>query len=624
MYFEIFSKGNLIIRGREILNTLSFEHELNYAPSVTMVLDGSWIPLIDGREEVKIHLDDGKVFWGIVWGFPHDKNNETITLDIRHVITEWQYRQISVNHAMSDKKLNVVFKGDKTHRDTDNDETITASDFSILAKRIKNMTLAKWVEKASVQAWNTSNGDAVAITKADTSKVKKDEGTYKVTFYTAKGTEITVDCEVTKSITYQSERTKANKSNKETIGATPFSVNVDVGLTADEVKQKVKAHAWVYRKPKEEVAVTSITTDFVNEVGRYDVTAKTAKGTSITVKVTVTDGTDYANVSDPSVIDKLEDIYNNKNFAYPGWQIDFQDDSENTMIDYVYSKQDKLAALTQTMELTDDLWWRVGFWDEKRVEIGKFGEKKPYIISTKPNGKSNIRMITEPQIEPDIENVANVATVYSDKSDGGMTSVTLRDVYMDKELVRQGVIDEPIQKDGFPVVILRANVNNERDYRKYISQYPKLAPNNELEYAVLDEESIALESGTIIETSFLSNDLSPFNDEGKIVTDKKRIRTAKAVYHAAIRQLKQLRRSYDIKVTTEHIPADLLAGDRIRMIYDNNLLMLGACSNYYKKLMSLDDWFYVTHISYSVDAYGNEINELTLSKWIKIQRETAR
>ena len=65
-------------------------------------------------------------------------------------------------------------------------------------------------------------------------------------------------------------------------------------------------------------------------------------------------------LDDPSVVDQIGDIYNDANFAYPGWQIDFQDDSDSQMIDYVYSRQNKLEALTQTMELTENLWWRVG------------------------------------------------------------------------------------------------------------------------------------------------------------------------------------------------------------------------------------------------------------------------
>lgn len=623
MYFEIFKQGNLIIRGKKYIGTLQFDHELNLAPSTTMVLPADWVNIISGREEIKIHLDDGKIFWGIIWNYsPINKVDETITLDIRHVVTEWQYRQISVNHAQSNKELNIVYKGDKTETDVDNAEAITASDFTIIAKKIDKMTLADWIAKAHAQAWSTANGEKVAITSVDTSKFEKEdddgkkvykEGTYKVKFSTAKGTTVSVDCEVVQSVDYKTAKTHSDKTNRETISARPFSVYVDEGFTASIVKKKVKAKAWVYRHKDQEVEVTSITTTFKNEVGTYTVTASTARGTSITVRVTVEDGQDYSNVDDPSVIDKLQDIYNDTNFAYPGWNIEWRDGAENRVIDYVYSRQNKLEALTATVELTDDLWWRVGFWNEKKIQIGKFGNLKPYIISKKKSGATNIRMIQEPTIEPDLENVVNVATVYSDKSDGGMSSLTLREVYMDTSL----------QKSGFPVVILHSNVNNERDYHMYISQFPQLAPNNEIEYAILDEESIALESGTLIEGTYSFNDLSPFQTEGKTISDAKRIQASKTVYDAVVKKLIQSRRSYDIILTTEHLPIDLLAGDKVRLIYDNKIWEQTACSNYWKKILSLNDEFYITHITYNIDEYGNEWCELTLTKWLKIERETA-
>lgn len=623
MYFEIFKQGNLIIRGKKYIGTLQFDHELNLAPSTTMVLPADWVNIISGREEIKIHLDDGKIFWGIIWNYsPINKVDETITLDIRHVVTEWQYRQISVNHAQSNKELNIVYKGDKTETDVDNEEAITASDFTIIAKKIDKMTLADWIAKAHAQAWSTANGEKVAIASVDTSKFEKEdddgkkvykEGTYKVKFSTAKGTTVSVDCEVVQSVDYKTAKTHSDKTNRETISARPFSVYVDEGFTASIVKKKVKAKAWVYRHKDQEVEVTSITTTFKNEVGTYTVTASTAKGTSITVRVTVEDGQDYSNVDDPSVIDKLQDIYNDTNFAYPGWNIEWRDGAENRVIDYVYSRQNKLEALTATVELTDDLWWRVGFWNEKKIQIGKFGNLKPYIISKKKSGATNIRMIQEPTIEPDLENVVNVATVYSDKSDGGMSSLTLREVYMDTSL----------QKSGFPVVILHSNVNNERDYHMYISQFPQLAPNNEIEYAILDEESIALESGTLIEGTYSFNDLSPFQTEGKTISDAKRIQASKTVYDSVVKKLIQSRRSYDIILTTEHLPIDLLAGDKVRLIYDNKIWEQTACSNYWRKILSLNDEFYITHITYNIDEYGNEWCELTLTKWLKIERETA-
>lgn len=535
MFFEVYKKGNLIKRGTKTLNTLSFDNELMYEPTVQMVLPIDWLEFFDGWEEVKIFIN-GKCFWGIVWDIEVDKTNETISLDIRHAISEWHFRQISVNHAVSDGQLNIIYKGENVERNTGNDESITANEFTVSVAEGKKMTNAQIISRAMARAWQTSNGDNVPVT----------------------------------------------------------SVKIQQCETKDE---------------KEECKDATL-----SDEGTYKATFSTAKGTSITVEINLEKKyePDFSStISDPNVVDKLEDIYNDMNFAYPGWNIDIQD-GESKMIDYVYSRQDKLEALTRTMELTDNLFWRVHFWNEKRVQIGKFGEEKPYIISAKPSGLTNIHIIEEPVIDYDFENVINVATVYSDKSDSGMSSLTLREVYERPEL----------QRSDFPVVILHANVNNERDYSKYTTQYPKLAPNNELEYAILDTESIALESGTIKEGTFAFNDLNPFEIKNGTVTDKKRIKVAQDVYNATIKKLVQSRRGYNITLTVEEIPDDLIVGDKVRLLYDNSIWNLDACSNYWKKILHLDDWWYLTRIEYEFDENEIEINRLTLTKWVRIERET--
>lgn len=537
MFFEIYKKRNLILRGRRILNNPSIDNELMVAPSLDLVLPIDHLKVLDGREEIKVYLDECRVFWGIVWGISVDKGNETISLDVRHVITEWQYRQISVNHAISNTALNIVYIGDNVTKSEANDETITANGFTVGLEEGKALTKAQIIEKARATAWVTSNGDKVAITGVTIEKCTTDENS----------NETCAESEITEATTYK-------------------------------------------------------------------VTFSTTRGTEVTIDLSVEEKyePDYSVLDDPTVADKLEDIYNDMNFAYPGWQIEFRDNAENRMIDYVYSRQNKLEALTQTMELTDNLWWRVGLWNEKRVQIGRFGDKKPYTISTKPSGKTNIKLITEPVIEYDFENVINVATVYSDKTDGGMSSLTLREVYMNPDY----------QRSGFPVVILHANVNNERDYTKYISQYPKLAPNNEIEYAVIDEEGVALESGTLIEGTYSFNDFSPFELDSKTIDDAKRIKAARTIYEAVIKRLIQSRRSYPMTIVTEPIPCDLEVGDKVRLLYDNSIWNMGACSSYWKKILSYDDLFYITRIEYNYDQYGNMTNTLTLNKWLKTERET--
>ena len=703
MFFEIYKQGNLIIRGKQILNTISLDNELMLAPSTTLVLPIDWLKVIDGREEIKIYLDECRVFWGIVWDIEVDKEAETIELDVRHVVTEWQYRQISVNHAISNKELNIVYKGDKVEISDENDESITANGFTVSVAVGSAMTNAQIIERARASAWRTSNGDKVEITSvkvqqcSDASAGSADLGAW--------GSAMATQYEWSKNQEYWwvNPPTIANSRTQGTCVAFPsvslvragylkdgqwFYLNQDThrltgnakdyilehpelfqvsypNRTIDQLGNNIHAgdivaylggsgHIMVYmgknsngepifntmghtrglgitypyyadRKinmlvrllgssdPSEQTE--KICTDgTLTSEGEYQITFATAKGTktSVEVNLTATEEPEYNVVDDPAVVDKLQDIYNDKNFAYPGWEIDFQDGSDTRMIDYVYSRQNKLDALTETMELTDDLWWRVGLWNEKRIEIGAFGEIQPYTLSTKPSGATNIRIIEEPTIDYDFENVVNVATVYSDKSDGGMSSLTLREVYQDPSL----------QKEGFPVVILHANVNNERDYHMYIDQYPKLAPNNEIEYAVIDEESIALEQGTVIEGTYAFNDLSPFELDTKTISDEKRIEAAKTVYHRIIKKLMQARRSYDVHVVTEPIPCDLEVGDKIRFIYDNKIWNMEACSSYWKKILSMDDMFYVTAITYNYDEYGNMTNELTLTKWLKIERET--
>ena len=621
MYFEIFKKGNLIIRGTKILNTLSIDTELNSAPGTNIDLPIDWLEVLDGREEIKIYLDECRVLWGIVWDISVDKQNETISLDIRHAVTEWQYRQISVNHAISNDALNIVYKGDKINKDEATGETITANSFAMMSSRFATMTAEDWIAKARAYAWETATGNKLDV-YVISSYVQPNNGEYDIAYYTARGTTVWVKCEIREDL-HMEERDEYDNETGEIISAVPFEVYTTMNFTAEMAKVQANPLAWSYDPnydgegdpPRTPIPVASVVTNFINQPGEYYLTASTANGTAISVNITVSAGEDYDYypIDDPAVVDQLQDIYTDANFAYPGWQIEFLDNSASRMIDYVYSRQDKLEALTTTMELTDDLWWRVGLWNEKKLQIGKFGEVKPYIISTKPSGKTNIKIIGEPAIDYDFENVINVATVYSDKTDGGMSSLTLREVYM----------NPAYQKAGFPVVILHANANNERDYRRYVSQYPKLAPNNEIEYAVLDEASIALESGTVIEGTYAFNDLSPFQIEDEPVSDWKRIKAARTVYEAVIKKLIQARRSYDVHITTEPVPCDLMVGDKVRFIYDNSLWKLDACSSYWKKILAYDDLFYITALNYNYDEYGNLVCELTLTKWLKTQRETS-
>lgn len=613
MFFEIWKNDKMIKRGTNSLNDFSWSNELMFVPSLDLTLPIEFKEFIDGREEIKIFVN-GKVFWGIVKGIELDKINETINLDLEHVVAEWRYRQISVNHAVADGALNVVYKGDQVEKNQANDEGITANNFTIRITDVNKMTDATMIAKAAAQAWNLSTGNSVEVL-VDRSKLKAKEGSYKVTFYTEHGTKITVDCTVSSNVKYG--KLRKTKNSQETIQAKDFTVTVDnVGeIDNDTLKTIAKMQAWRTGQKKstvKEMTASSFVSasNIEDEVGTYSVTFSTLYNTKVTIEVEVTEA-DTPDIPDPSIVDQVSDIYNDDNFAYPGWNIDYQDDSGSTTIDYVYSRQNKLEALTKTMELTEDLFWRVGFTNEKKIEIGKFGEIKPYIVSKRPSGETNIRIIDEPTIRYDFDNVINVATVYGEKSDSGMSSLTLRDIHDNQDL----------QYDNFPVIILRGNVNNERDYSKYLVQYPALAPNNEREFAVIDIESVRLEGGKLIEGTYAFNDLGSFNTDSKKITDARRLRAEKQAYKAAIRKLIQSRRSVEITLKTEEIPADINVGDKVRLLYDNGIWKLEECSKYFKRVLTENDYFYITKIEYEIDANEVETDTLTLSKNLKIERE---
>ena len=597
MYFEIYREGKLIKRGNDLLNEPTWSNELMLVPSTMITLPIEYAEYIQGREEIKLFMDD-KCFWGIVVRCPRNKENETIDVYLEHIVHEWTYRQIAVNTAIKEGVLNIVFKGAET--ETKDGVTVSANPLNILMEEFGTFSDEDFIRRAGASAWN-EHGEELPVT-VDHSAVEPEEGDYDVIFSSG-------DVSVTVEATLKKDEEQSDSKDGITVKASPFS------MTSDEVLSFAAAD-YIER-------AGATTTSGTLQVDSSAV--RTTYG-SYTVKFFVETGTDDnkaevsvdcivagENSGDPTVADDLADIYADTNFAYPGWVLNFSDHAKEQTIDYVYSRQDKLDALTQTMELTEDLFWRVKFYESREIDISEFGEQKPYIISMKPSGPNNLRMVTDPEIEYDFENVINVATVYSEKSDTGMSSMTLREIYDDPDL----------QEEGFPVVILRNNVNNERDYRRYIDQAPKVAPNNWLEYAVIDEESVALEAGTIIEGTYAFDDLAPFTPDEKDgataeITDEDRIEAAKTAYSATIRKLKQARRRLKINVEVEFLPASVNVGDKVRFIYDNLLLKL-ECTPYQEYIMGLDDWYYITAVNY--DSQNGGVDTVTLEKELYIDRD---
>lgn len=407
-FFEIYKGEKLVARGNKILNTLSWSNELMYVPNTSIVLPIEYREYFTGREEVKIFINN-KVFHGITNHYDVNKIDETITIDLNHIISEWEFRQVSTNLACKNRTIN--------------------------------------------------------------------------------------------------------------------------------------------------------------------------------------------------------DIYSTLDFRYSHrWHLAYLQNSAQKRIDYVYSRQNKLEALTKTCEITDDIWWRVGFNFGRKLEFGTFGEKQEIQLSAVSNAP--VRIIEEPSIDYQFENVINMVTIYGEKSDSGMSSMSMREVYV-----------EPLsQKKGFPVRVLKKGINNERGY-EYIN-LAKIASNNAVEYTVIDEESVKNESNIAIEGSFAFNDLAPFAVDDEKISDEDRHKAAQTAYESAVKRLVRSRRKYYINVKTTELPADINVGDQVRLLYNNKKLITEGCTEYQKEIMNMSDWYYVLSITYNFDQTGLETNVLTLSKDLSIERET--
>lgn len=619
MLLEFYRQGKLIKRDKDsIIGGFSWSNELMYVPSTSIKLPITFREFLNGHDEIKIKIND-KVFWGVIKKVVENKEDETVTVSLDHIVCEWEYRQISVNNAVKDKNIHFSFKGSKTN--SDGTISISASDFSILREEINHMSTQEYILRAGASAWSADGRD-VPIT-VDDSAIEYHDGEYPVVFC-AGGVCVTV-----KATTKDYVDDVESKYYKMT--AHDFVLSADeINMSASQYIKKGGATISLTEEGEEKhMPIPQILVDRKSvraRDGRYSVRYyaeyidpeepdpyKAHKEVSISVACIVQGD----NFSDPTVTDNIADIYADMNFAYPGWRLNYEHGAGDYTIDYVYSRQNKLQALTKTMELTKDLFWRVRFVDERVIDISPFGDRKQWVFSKKKNTYST-RLIADPKITHEYDHVVNCVTVYSEKSDTGVSSMTLREIYENPSL----------QVEGFPVVILRANVNNERNYRMYSEQFPKLAPNNELEYAVIDEESVALESGHLIEASYAFNDLAPFaktveeiDEQTHALSDSDRIRAAKIAYDAAIRKLKHARRKYTITFPCEEMPAWLAPGDRVRLIYDNRLYIAEDCSAYEKMVLTYNDYFVVSKITYKFDIDGAEYDEVTFDPDIRVDRD---
>lgn len=288
------------------------------------------------------------------------------------------------------------------------------------------------------------------------------------------------------------------------------------------------------------------------------------------------------------------------------FKVKYLDDyAEKNLIEYEFSNETFLEFLTKVCEKTTALYWRVNRQDPYLIEFGIFGNKKDILIN-----EYNY-LISLDDIEENYEDVVNIAVAMSDKSDSGASSLTLRDIFHNPKFMLK----------GFPVIKTGNKVNSQRYYD--YPQLPVFAP--EIigdEFAVMDEEGIALEAGELYWGTVTDNDTQSIADDNREITDGDRLRATEQLYRTAIRRLINSRRKIVYGITTEPLkPRILSVGDRVLFTLNEGVWELTACSKYYEKILKTSDWFYVTSIIDDYSVGNAHTQKLKLSKFLYSDRD---
>ena len=279
-------------------------------------------------------------------------------------------------------------------------------------------------------------------------------------------------------------------------------------------------------------------------------------------------------------------------------------------VEYEFSHESVLEFLTKICELTESIYWRINRFNPYQIDVGVFGDKKEVLID-----KDNY-FISMNSVDEDYSEVMTHAYALSDKSDGGASTLTLRDIFWN----HKDWIDPK-----FPIDIIQdeeARINSQRN-----KDYPRLivfAPENETEmdYST-DVEGLALGRGVSYWGTITNNDVQTIAKDNEALTDDDRLQATYQMYKKAIRKMKNSRRHITYTIITSPLPNRTLnAGDKVMFIADIDLTELSDCSNYYTKLLKENDWFYITRLTSRYEV-GNALTmEVELSKALYSDRDT--
>lgn len=352
-------------------------------------------------------------------------------------------------------------------------------------------------------------------------------------------------------------------------------------------------------------------------------------------------------------------------------EFEYRDGVEAITMDISFSSTNKLAAMNEVVNATEDMHFLVDLRDNEddRIIFGKFGSETPVIISPAPvydddctgHDISNyVAMLTEPSYTVDYTNHFNRAVVLCGDVAEGVMHMTLKEIYEDKSAQRAAGMytdDNGQEQIAFPVGMYdkeiniqpetaykpqtgtdkkkynTTKINNEKIYKNY--EVVAYANNDNREYYVTDSEQLA-EDQVIRHTVYNFIDLIPIPeleeevDLGngktktieKAITDADRKEIAKRAYYKAIRALKAQRPEHVFQFNCTPLPASFTDGDKVNFYYTKKVTRDSErCPSSTEDIViaNIDESLYVTKRTITFDDDMNEINTVTLDKELRVR-----
>lgn len=565
-------------------DSIAFQVELMNLPriSFTLPIEELDIDIKDSSFEIILEFDNGYIFQGKVIRKEYDLAKGTIRMDVEHIGHELEHQRVPTNYAVNELTLGEIYNYDTYVRPE------LLGDGGSIYKKEKKSKEEKKAEKEAEKAEKKAEREAKKAAKKAEREAKK-------------------AAKVTKTGEVESHSEVDENGNKVRIRNYKMSDGSVRQVKATTRKEVYDKHSYK----------TVTTTEYPSGLITEKTTVKKGKGIdpesttrviresfkeekSETKKEDKTESKkEDKKEDDDEIITYIDKSELNGLFNDTDWNYKFTDNSDDVVVTYLFSNQDKLQALTDICKQTEDVFWRVSLTEERTIEIGRFGDYKELAIT-----KNNIIDGTLNYVE-DFQDICNYAIYFTDKSDSGTTALTLRDVYNHPEL----------QNENFPVIQTGEEINTERRY-DYLDLIP-FGANNKGDYAVLDKEGIALEAGNIFEKAFTSNDIQTVaKDTNKELTDEDRLIASRQLYTQAIRKLIHSRRKVGITVSIDDLEPNTNVGDKVRFMLMSEIFKVVKCSGYYKKLLTVNDYFYISEIEMVVHTAGAITYNLTIEKHI--------